>query len=263
MLDFLKHRPSGKSRDVDEKAQAQAETKAVALIAKRYKKNRKTKLHLDSSSSEAFGGRGAKLSNQNWIPETLRFKSLQRDLLVAKENLQSAIVVEMETNKELKRLTCTDLERAHVEESLGSKRKKACGCCMVLFSAVNLTLNVSIKAVTDLRKKWMMGKPSGYEDPDVIKMGNMPKCYDQVSVCRFCSQFFYDQNSYRPTFDKIAHAERKAEWLDTKRREREYWDPLLMCAKDEEAEAEATGDALGDDLRIRLQVSDRSMADVP
>jgi hypothetical protein len=263
MMEFLKRRPKDKVGEVEP---AQTETKAVALIPKRYKKNRKTKLHLDSSSSEAFGGRGGKLSNQNWIPEVLRFKSLQRDLLVAKENLQSALVVEMETNKELKRLTCTDLERAHVEESLGSKRKKACGCCMVLFSAVNLTLNVSIKAVTDLRKKWIAGKPSGYEDADVIKMGNMPKCYDQVSVCRFCSQFFYDQDSYRPTFDKIAHAERKAAWLDTKRREREYWDPLLMCAKDEEAEAEATGEALGDDLRVRLQVSapvDREIVDAP
>ena len=175
-----------------------------------------------------------KISSENWIPEPIRFKSIQRDIAVAKANLQDSMVLEAEREKEMKRLSQSELHRAQVEESLGSKKKVYCGCCNVLFSHINLTLKVSMKAITDIRKKWVNGKPNGFADPDGGKVGNVPRCYNEVGVCRFCAQFFRDQTSYRPSFDEIAYEERKANHFETKRLEREYWDPLKMCAKDEE-----------------------------
>ena len=144
------------------------------------------------------------------------------------------MVLEAEREKEMKRLSQNELHRAQVEESLGSKKKVHCGCCNFLFSHINLTLKVSMKAITDIRKKWMTGKPNGYADPDGAKVGNVPRCYNEVEVCRFCAQFFRDQTTYRPSFDEIAYEERKAEYFETRRLEKEYWDPLKMCAKDEE-----------------------------
>lgn len=185
-----------------------------------------------------------KISNENWIPETIRFKSIERDIAVAKANLMDSMVVEAEKEKEMKRLSQNELHRAQVEESLGSKKKINCGCCNFLYSHINLTLKVSIKAVTDLRKKWINGKPNGYADPDGAKVGNVPRCYNEVGVCRFCAQFFRDQTTYRPSFDEIAYEERKAIFFETRRLEKEYWDPLKMCAKDEERRRRENNDLL-------------------
>jgi hypothetical protein len=199
---------------------------------KKGKSGKKSRRHTDIMTVEVYGK--PKTTTENWIPEIIRFKSIERDLAVATRNLRDAIVLESESKKEMKRLSQSVLARAHIEESLGSKKKINCGCCAVLFSEVNLTLQVSIKAVSDLRRKWISGKPTGYDDDSGAKIGVVPHCYDQVGVCRFCAQFFYDQESYRPSFDSISYEERRKLHFETLRQEKEYWDPLKMCAKDEE-----------------------------
>jgi hypothetical protein len=189
------------------------------------------KLH-DDIVIDSYGK--PKISSENWIPEHIRFKSIERDIAVAKENLKDSMVLEQSGAKELKRLSQSELARAQMEESLGSKKKLFCGCCNFQYSYINLTLRVSMKAITDIRLLWNTGQPNGYADPDGAKVGNVPRCYNVVGVCRFCAQFFRDQGSYRPSFDKIAYEERKAIHFETVRLEKEYWDPLKMCAKDEE-----------------------------
>lgn len=63
----------------------------------------------------------------------------------------------------------------------------------------------------------------------------VPRCYDEVSVCVFCAQFFHIQEEYRPSFSAITYQERKALHFDNKRKEKEYWDPLEMIKKDRDA----------------------------
>ena len=70
------------------------------------------------------------------------------------------------------------------------------------------------------------------------RWGVVPRCYDEVLVCLLCSQFFHKQAEYRPSFEQIRYEERKVAFMETKRREKEYWDPLRMCEKDREREAD-------------------------
>jgi hypothetical protein len=53
-------------------------------------------------------------------------QSIQRDLETLKENLNDIRLREITQEKELKRFQTTDLERARVEESLGSTKKVPC-----------------------------------------------------------------------------------------------------------------------------------------
>merc|ERR1712100_849472 len=92
-----------------------------------------------------------KPSTENWIPETSRLKSIQRDLGVLKANLRDTITVETSEIRETKRFDQSEHKRALVEEELGSKKKINCGCCLQYYSYVNLPIKVSYKAVIDLR----------------------------------------------------------------------------------------------------------------
>ena len=60
--------------------------------------------------------------------------------------------------------------------------------------------------------------------------------YDQVLVCLFCSQFFQDQDEYRPSYADMVTSERRAAHLMELERERQYWDPLMMIDKDKKEE---------------------------
>jgi hypothetical protein len=226
---LLREHPHPKST-IPAAASAPRKTEKPKGSSKGAKKQLK-KLH-DDIVIDSYGK--PKISSENWIPEQVRFRSIERDIAVAKENLKDSMVLEMGSAKEMKRLSQSELARAQMEESLGSKKKLLCGCCNFQFSYINLTLRVSMKAITDIRLLWNTGQPNGYADPDGAKVGNVPRCYNEVGVCRFCAQFFRDQGSYRPSFDKIAYQERKAIHFETVRLEKEYWDPLKMCAKDEE-----------------------------
>mmetsp|Transcript_8142 Transcript_8142/g.12157 ORF Transcript_8142/g.12157 Transcript_8142/m.12157 type:complete len:404 (+) Transcript_8142:3-1214(+) len=174
-----------------------------------------------------------KPSSENWIPEQIRFRSIHRDIANLKENLRCTVTLEMEQQRELRRFQTTDLQKAHLEESLNMKRKTQCACCLQPYSHVNLTMKIPVKAIIDIRKKWSGGK-GGWWDKDDERLAKVPRCYEGVDICRFCSQFFGSQDEYRPSFDAISYEQRKAQFFETKRQEREYWDPLKMCEKDRE-----------------------------
>eukprot|EP01038_Epipyxis_sp_PR26KG_P007730 gene7730-10505_t len=214
---------------------------------------------IDRSSGVNFKSAN-KISSENWIPEQLRLKSIHRDIGVAFSSLDDIVKRETNIAREMKRLAISDLQRAQVEESLGSTKKIPCGCCLKKFLYVNLPLKVSRKAVLDIRIKWsgMLNssnvfiasqhfevnnphpKKSSSPTKEMNELQNTNfdvewKFYDEVGVCVFCAQFFDIQEEYRPSFQTITHQERKAAYLEDKRRQEEYWDPLKMCEKDREA----------------------------
>jgi hypothetical protein len=221
---------------------------------------------LEFSATDKFGK--SKPSTENWIPEVSRMRSLHRDLAVMKETLEEILLREDSQKRELKRLAVSDYERNVKEESLGMAKKFPCACCLQDYLVVNLPLRVSQKAIIDIRVKWSGGLTSatvfgGTESvvesfsssgdlkstrddmslrssvSDIRKkkkktkeassMG-FPALYEDVRVCLFCSQFFHVQEKYRPSYAEIVHEEKKAAYMETKRREREYWDPLKMVS---------------------------------
>jgi hypothetical protein len=202
------------------------------------------------------------LSNEAWIPNEIRLRSVKRDITAANDTLNMIQKREITMAREMRRLLVTDLARAQTEESLDATHKLPCECCMQLFLYVNLPLKVSRKAIVDIRTKWS-GKLSsatvfGGLDPHASEDGehggspmskqqralekknallsSVPSCYDQVGVCVFCAQFFQVQEDYRPSYQAITQTERRAAAQDARRREREYWDPLKMVEKDREAQ---------------------------
>lgn len=174
-----------------------------------------------------------KMSSSNWIPDDVRYRQLGRDFLVAKENLHDIVMRAEESRRENRALAQSDLDRAHSMESLGVKHKIECACCLQKFSFVNLRLKVSHKAIIDIRKMWSNGAVGWWSAHDE-RWGVVPRCYDEVLVCLLCSQFFHKQAEYRPSFEQIQYAQRKEAYMEAKRREKEYWDPLRMCEKDRE-----------------------------
>jgi hypothetical protein len=58
------------------------------------------------------------------------------------------------------------------------------------------------------------------------------RCWEQCLVCVFCAQFFHVQEDYRPSYQAIIMHERQAAYMEAKRRDEEYWDPLKMVEKD-------------------------------
>jgi hypothetical protein len=147
-------------------------------------------------------------------------------------------------------------------------------CLKKFLEVPNLPLKVSLKAIMDIRIMWSGNLSSatvfGGEDPSGdqgeaggegdggggVKKSQMVLqrlgCYDKVSlntdndtlllalyfqqvgVCVFCAQFFQVQEDYRPSYSSIVHQEKKAAYIENKRREQEYWDPLKMMEKDRE-----------------------------
>lgn len=217
-------------------------------------------------TTERFGKFGNNANNKvsvdNWIPEETRMRSLHRDIAVAKLTLTDIQKKEMGQDKELKRLRTTDLQRAQTEESLGTVKKINCACCMRKFLYVNLPLKVSKKAIMDIRIKWSGNLSSanvfgadeeeGNEPgtPDKTSKGKTGKkdkdkekskskdllsiMYNEVRVCFFCAQFFHDQEGYRPSFATIVYEEKKAAYMENKKKELQYWDPLQMVENDRE-----------------------------
>jgi hypothetical protein len=231
-----------------------------------------TKRSVETFSSSLVGLKGKQHSNENWIPEEIRMKSLQRELLTVKEIFADTKTLEMSLQREMKRLSVSDLDRAKAEEKLVATRKMPCGCCMQEFLYVNLPMKVSKKAIIDIRVKWsgtlsstsvfrgtsareladtlaeqqkMKSSKKNYgslSDSEILApsaeidlMGSsVPRCYDTVGVCVFCAQFFQSPEDYRPSYQAIVYQEKKTAYFENKRREREYWDPLKMLEKDRE-----------------------------
>lgn len=215
----------------------------------------------------------AVLSNEAWIPNEYRMKTLGRDISAATDNLQVIQKREISLAREMRRLLVSDLERAQTEERLDATHKQRCECCMQEFLYVNLPLKVSRKAILDIRTKWsgklssatVFGGPDPLEIEDetmemqadgtmrstsspakskeqramekkVKLLSSIPACYDEVGVCVFCAQFFQVQEEYRPSYLTITQTERKAAAREARRRELEYWDPLKMVEKDRVAQ---------------------------
>lgn len=230
---------SSKIRSPDEKLKARQ-----SIVSKRS--------HQDS---QLMTRSGRNHSMEAWIPETARMRQFHRDIQNVKEIIYDTKVLEDSLAREMKRLMVSELDRARTEESLDATRKVPCGCCTQLFLKVNLPMKVSRKAILDIRVKWSgklnsstvfrgssirelvsaMDKKGGKKPPTVDDEGfgsTVPRCYDQVGVCRFCAQFFAEPEDYRPSYQNITFQERKVAHFDLKRREREYWDPLKMLEKD-------------------------------
>lgn len=226
------------------------------------------KLGLGSSSSssnrQAVKVTANTVSSEAWIPTEIRMKSIGRDLSAAKETLIQIKKREVDFEREMKRLQVSDLQHARTEEELGATHKMPCGCCKQKFLYVNLPLKVSRKAVLDIRIKWsgnlnsatVFGALDGVDDDDDKEhlqqqssspnrqrksedsalLGAVPRCYDNVGVCVFCAQFFHVQEDYRPSYQAIIMHERQVAFMEAKRRETEYWDPLKMVEKDRQLE---------------------------
>lgn len=94
------------------------------------------------------------LSNEAWIPNDIRMRTIGRDLSAANETLTIIKKREISLAREMKRLLVSDLSRAKTEESLDATHKIPCECCMQEFLYVNLPLKVSKKAIVDIRTKW-------------------------------------------------------------------------------------------------------------
>ena len=208
---------------------------------------------IKEASGRQKKGEKEKASSENWIPEITRMRSVHRHIAAAKETVQDMHLREVSNEREMKQFKKSAFQKAVALEDLGVQRKQACGCCYQLFSLINLPLKVSNKAVVDMRKKFANDKKEVrkefYIKPVVEtkkkdmwwikideKLSNLSRCYDDVSVCIYCSQFFKDQDSYRPTYETVQYEERKKAYLEQKRMERAYWDPLAMSEADKEKE---------------------------
>jgi hypothetical protein len=174
----------------------------------------------------------SKPSVENWIPEPIRFRSLHRDLMTMQENIRSTISFEKDNSREIRRFQTTDLQKNLLEEELRLKKKLKCGCCLQIFSQCNLPMKVPLKAILDIRKKWISDKPTGggegdnWWKKDDERLAAVPRCYEAALICTFCSQFFDLQEEYRPSFDKIQREIKRKQFLEAKRLEKQYWDPL-------------------------------------
>lgn len=223
------------------------------------------------------------LSNEAWIPNELRMKTLGRDITAASDALLIIKKREISMAREMRRLDVTDLQRAQTEEGLGATHKLPCECCMQEFLYVNLPLRVSRKAIVDIRTKWsgklssatVFGGPEAISDEEFTMqadgtmrstqspsksksalekksalLSGVPSCYDEVSVCIFCAQFFHVQEDYRPSYLAITQNEKRAAAKEARRREKEYWDPLKMVEKDRKEQE------LRDQMTLSMQMQE-------
>ena len=96
----------------------------------------------------------------------------------------------------------SSLHPTQVMERYAGKRGKECALCEHKFAAVNLPMEVTYKAVMDLREgSW------GVDIPPNPRLCMVPRCYDKVHICRLCSQFFATSELYRPLILKPRLAE--------------------------------------------------------
>lgn len=170
-----------------------------------------------------------KPSSENWIPEPIRFRSLHRELMTMQENLRSTLSFEKDNSREIRRFQTTELQKTLIQEELQMKKKLKCGCCLQIYSECNLPMKVPIKAILDIRKKWTSDKPMTGEEwwrKDDERLSAIPRCYEPVLICTFCAQFFDVQEEYRPSFDTIRREVKRKQYLEAKRLEKQYWDPL-------------------------------------
>jgi hypothetical protein len=207
------------------------------------KSQTRSRPHMDSNTPSYVK---TKVSNQNWMPEMVRLQTISRDIRLAKDNLDDLKMREETLNRQAKRHTFkSDLDKAHAEEKCGSTKKSPCACCQQMYLYVNLPKAVTMKAMIDIRLLWSGNLKSSTvynsdwkastSNSDTAKVVSVaPRLYDTVRVCTFCAQFFQDQESYRPSYGALVKEEKKKKYDEAVEREKEYWDPLKMCEKNQE-----------------------------
>ena len=189
------------------------------------------------TSSHSSSRSGKHRSKENWIPDHIREKMVQRDLSVAKRNLefnsmyQNSLSFITAEGQQDGADGVSPFKRNLTKEKFGLATRKQCGLCCRLFLPINLVMAVPLKAVYDMRDTWG-GKfdPIGQKSRTVNINPNLkraPLCYDKTRVCAFCSQLFDNQqNTYRPSFEaKEAEKERASE-LERERTNAVMSDPL-------------------------------------
>jgi hypothetical protein len=218
-----------------------------------------------------------KPSTENWIPEPIRFRSLHRELMNMQENLRSTISFEKDNSRELRRFQTTDLQKDYLKEELKLTKKIKCVCCLQIYSLSNLPMKVPIKAILDIRKKWMSDKISSSDDDgngdaewwkkDDERLSAIPRCYEGVLICTFCSQFFDVQEEYRPSFDKMQKELKRKQHAEARRLEKQYWDPLktgeLEMERVYQEELSKTGSVGGGGLTTTTIRGDLSLDALP
>ena len=94
-------------------------------------------------------------SNESWIPWNVRFKMLRKDIAVQKvNNMEQANFFDLLEKNEVS-LDHLSLERS--KEKYSGKGKTKCALCMQQYLKVNLPMQISFKAIMDLRSLWGLG----------------------------------------------------------------------------------------------------------
>jgi hypothetical protein len=174
-----------------------------------------------------------------YLIETFYFFRVQRDLSVAKRNLESNNVYQQSFamgDGEGADGT-SPFERNLTKEKFGLANRTKCGLCCRLFLPVNLVMAVPLKAVYDMRDTWGdKFDPNGQKSRSVNVNPNLkraPACYDRTRVCAFCSQLFdQQQNIYRPSFE-MKEAERERANEEERERTNEVMSDPLKRVDDE------------------------------
>jgi hypothetical protein len=132
-------------------------------------------------------------SKESWIPWNTRFKMLRKDIAVQKvNNMEQANFFDLLEKNEVS-LDYLSLERS--KEKYSGKGKSKCALCLQPYLKVCLPMQISFKAIMDLRGQWGLGKMGR-------GMGlRVPACYNKVAICLYCSQYFDEEQSYRMSQD--------------------------------------------------------------
>ena len=191
------------------------------------------------------------VSQNNWVPEKLRIKQMEREATILQDSVESIIFLKNRTQKKLQKLTKTDFDLASTEESLraGTKpRFQMCGCCMIKYLRVNLPFKVPNKAILDARKKWKQQyatkSSSGSEEKSTMRVTDVfsdikqmnrkdaTNLYDYTAVCAFCAQFFNNPDEYRPSYSQVVAEEKLERSILQQKQDELKWDPLALLEAD-------------------------------
>lgn len=178
------------------------------------------------------------VSQNNWIPDKLRAKQMEREAAILNDSVQRMILLKNRSEKKLKKLSETEFEVAKRIEAVGKpKLYQLCGCCMIKYLVVNLPFKVPKKAVFDARKLWrqqngIRAVGDVFTDMNGLTKREATQLYDYTHVCIFCAQFFNTPEEYRPSYEQVA-AEGKQEQLVVQQKHDDLkWDPLALLEAD-------------------------------
>lgn len=181
---------------------------------------------------------GKSRSSENWIPDHIREKMVQRDLSVAKQNLEFNELYNRSSSSPMHGVGgcaahgTSPLERSRAKEKFGLEQRKPCGLCCLSFLPVNLVMAVPRKAVFDMRDTWGdKFDPKGHAKGVRVNLNlkRAPACYDRTRVCAFCAQLFDQPSKYRPSWEACLAEKEKIQLEEEDARKMVMSDPLKQC----------------------------------